>query len=165
MTENVDIINLFYLSHCFPWNVYVLKKYAHMPNIYAIYVTTYLIHSNTSRLHLWWLHSSIVQTYKPAPQVFIGFSPAYLVEFVFQQAGVQTQLREARLPDCLDDPIHLSVVLAGQVGEVDVRGDERFAQHLRLQVAQDLLSVPWRVKDKINCQVSDLLIQSFSCWV
>lgn len=52
-----------------------------------------------------------------------------LVELVLQQAGVQAQLVEDVLLHRLNDAVHLSVVLCGQVREVDVRWDELFAQH------------------------------------
>ena len=56
-------------------------------------------------------------------------SPPDLVEFVLQHAGVQAQLAEAVLLHRLNDAVHLSVVLSGQVGEVDVWRDELSAQH------------------------------------
>lgn len=52
-----------------------------------------------------------------------------LVEFVLQHAGVQAQLAEAVLFHSLNDSVHLCVVLGGQMGKVDVRRDELFAQH------------------------------------
>lgn len=53
-----------------------------------------------------------------------------LVELILQHTCIQAQLSEAVLLHRLDDAVHLCVVLGGEVGEVDVRGDEFFAQHV-----------------------------------
>lgn len=55
--------------------------------------------------------------------------PSDLVEFVFQHAGIQAQLVKAALLHRLNYAVHLCVVFGRQVGEVDVRRDELFAQH------------------------------------
>lgn len=53
-----------------------------------------------------------------------------LVELILQHTCIQAQLSEAVLFHRLDDAVHLCVVLGREVGEVDVRGDEFFAQHI-----------------------------------
>lgn len=71
-----------------------------------------------------------------------GSATRYLVEFILQQAGIQAQLFEVPLLHRHDHPVHLVVVLGSEVGEVHVGWDEVMAQHIGVQVAQDLLSVP-----------------------
>lgn len=76
----------------------------------------------------------------------------HLVEFILQHTGVQAQLSEAVLLHRLNDAVHLCIVLRGQVGEVDVRGDELSAQHACVQVAQDLLCI---TAQKTRCRCVD----------
>lgn len=55
--------------------------------------------------------------------------PTDLVEFVLQDTGVQAELVEGVLLHRLNNGVHLCVVLGRQMGVVDVRRDELFAQH------------------------------------
>lgn len=66
----------------------------------------------------------------------------YLVQLILQQTRVQAQLFEVPLFHRHDHPVHLIVVLGCQVGEVHVGWDEVVAEHVGVQVSQDLLSIP-----------------------
>lgn len=68
--------------------------------------------------------------------------PLYLVELILQDTRVQAQLGKATLLHRLDDTVHLSVVYGGQLGEVHMWRNEVMTQHIRVQVAKDLLSIP-----------------------
>lgn len=70
--------------------------------------------------------------------------PSDLVEFVLQQTGIQAELSEAVLLHRLNDTVHLSVALGGQVREVDVMRDELSAQHTRVKETKDLLCIAAR---------------------
>lgn len=58
-----------------------------------------------------------------------------LVELVLQDTRLQTQLGEAALFHRLDDPVHLSVVCCGEMGEVHMWRDEIVAQDVRVKVS------------------------------
>lgn len=67
--------------------------------------------------------------------------PLYLVELILQDTRVQAQLGKATLLHRLDDTVHLSVVYGGQLGEVHVWRNEVMTQHVKVQVANDLLCI------------------------
>lgn len=72
----------------------------------------------------------------------LGATRPHLVELVLQDTRLQTQLSKAVFFDRLDHPIHLGIVRRGEVGEVDVWGDEIVTQHVGIEVAEDFLCIP-----------------------
>lgn len=65
----------------------------------------------------------------------------YLVEFILQETGLQTQLGKAVLLYRLDDAVHISVVRWGEVGKVHVRRNEIVTQDVGVKVSKDLFSI------------------------
>lgn len=96
------------------WTLYIRTTYHHL-NIKYISITKHTF--DYSEIFIYHILISACE-----------LSPSDLVEFILQQTGIQAQLAEAFLLHRLNDTVHLCVVHSGQVGKVNVRRDQLFAQ-------------------------------------